>query len=134
MLELQKLDLGARTLLGAPGLTTRNKKLLGAPGRTTRSKNATRGFSVTTHPTRSTRRGPRLTRRWEAKAHVGMSDMVEHCSHGVNGGMLISRSDDGALLPLRSVCGPVCTRGWDRQRGEIKLCPAWAEIGSQNVS
>ena len=30
-------ELGAKTLLGAPGLTTRNKKLLGAPGRTTRS-------------------------------------------------------------------------------------------------
>ena len=30
--------LGARTLLGAPGIATRNKKLLGAPGRTTRSK------------------------------------------------------------------------------------------------
>ena len=30
-------QLGARTLLGAPGLT-RNKKLLGAPGITTRSK------------------------------------------------------------------------------------------------
>ena len=31
------------TLLGAPGITTRNKKLLGSPGRTTRSKDATRG-------------------------------------------------------------------------------------------
>ena len=30
--------LGARTLLGAPGLATRNKKLLGAPGLTTRNK------------------------------------------------------------------------------------------------
>ena len=30
-------------LLGAPGLTTRNKKLLGAPGIATRSKDATRG-------------------------------------------------------------------------------------------
>ena len=30
--------LGARTLLGAPGIATRSKKLLGAPGRTTRSK------------------------------------------------------------------------------------------------
>ena len=29
-------------LLGAPGLTSRNKKLLGAPGHTTRSKDATR--------------------------------------------------------------------------------------------
>ena len=37
--------LGARTLLGAPGLTTRNKKLLGAPGHTTRSK------SKVHHPT-----------------------------------------------------------------------------------
>ena len=35
--------LGARTLLGAPGRTTRNKKLLGAPGIATRSKDATRG-------------------------------------------------------------------------------------------
>ena len=34
---------GAKTLLGAPGLTTRNKKLLGAPGIATRSKDATRG-------------------------------------------------------------------------------------------
>ena len=32
------LLLGARTLLGAPGRTTRNNKLLGAPGITTRSK------------------------------------------------------------------------------------------------
>ena len=32
---------GARTLLRAPGLTTRNKKLLGAPGIATRSKKAT---------------------------------------------------------------------------------------------
>ena len=35
------LLLGARTLLGAPGRTTRNKKLLGAPGIATRSKDAT---------------------------------------------------------------------------------------------
>ena len=35
--------LGARMLLGAPGLTvTRNKKLLGAPGIATRSKDAAR--------------------------------------------------------------------------------------------
>ena len=31
-------DLGARTLLGAPGLTTRSKTLLGAKGIATRSK------------------------------------------------------------------------------------------------
>ena len=37
-LSLSALLLGARTLLGAPGRTTRNKKLLGAPGRTTRNK------------------------------------------------------------------------------------------------
>ena len=30
--------LGARMLLGAPGLTTSNKKLLGAPGSTTSNK------------------------------------------------------------------------------------------------
>ena len=36
-------QLGARTLLGAPGFTTRSKKLLGAPGIATRSKDATRG-------------------------------------------------------------------------------------------
>ena len=30
--KLLALLLGARTLLGAPGLTTRNKKLLGAKG------------------------------------------------------------------------------------------------------
>ena len=35
--------LGARTLLGAPGLTTRSKKLLGAPGIAARSKDTTRG-------------------------------------------------------------------------------------------
>ena len=35
------LLVGARTLLGAPGLTTRSKKL-GAPGIATRSKDATR--------------------------------------------------------------------------------------------
>ena len=40
---MDSLLLGARTLLGAPGLTTRNKKLLGAPGIATRSKDATRG-------------------------------------------------------------------------------------------
>ena len=53
---LLALSLGARTLLGAPGLTTRSKDatrgsalllgarmLLGAPGLTTRSKDATRG-------------------------------------------------------------------------------------------
>ena len=34
--------LGARTLLGAPGLTTRSKKLLGAKGIATRSKDASR--------------------------------------------------------------------------------------------
>ena len=33
--------LGARTLLGAPGIATRNKKLLGAKGIATRSKDAT---------------------------------------------------------------------------------------------
>ena len=32
-----------RTLLGAKGIATRNKKLLGAPGMATRSKDATRG-------------------------------------------------------------------------------------------
>ena len=32
--------LGARTLLGAPGLTPSNKKLLGAPGIATRSNKA----------------------------------------------------------------------------------------------
>ena len=36
------LLLGAKTLLGAPGLTTRNKKLLGTKGIATRSKDATR--------------------------------------------------------------------------------------------
>ena len=34
--------LGARTLLGAPGIATRNKKLLGAKGIAIRSKDATR--------------------------------------------------------------------------------------------
>ena len=34
-------DFDPRTLLGAPGLTTRNKKLLGAKGIATRSKDAT---------------------------------------------------------------------------------------------
>ena len=33
----------SKIYLGAPGLTTRNKKLLGAPGIATRSKDATRG-------------------------------------------------------------------------------------------
>ena len=37
-----------RTLLGAPGIATRNKKPLGAPGHTTRSKNAT--INVSTKP------------------------------------------------------------------------------------
>ena len=35
-------SLVARTLLGAPGIATSNKKLLGAPGLTTRSKDAIR--------------------------------------------------------------------------------------------
>ena len=35
------LLLGTRTLQGAPGHTTRNKKLLGDPGIAARSKNAT---------------------------------------------------------------------------------------------
>ena len=35
---LLPLLLGARTLLGAPGIATRNKKLLGAPALTTRNK------------------------------------------------------------------------------------------------
>ena len=38
--------LGARTLLGAPGLTIRNKKLLGAPGIATRNKDATRAIGI----------------------------------------------------------------------------------------
>ena len=38
------LSLGARTLLGAPGLTTRSKKLLGTKGIATRSKDATRAY------------------------------------------------------------------------------------------
>ena len=42
MFSANPVLLGARTLLGAPGLTTRNKKLLGAPGIATRSKDATR--------------------------------------------------------------------------------------------
>ena len=33
-----ELQIGARTLLGAPGHTSRNKKLLRAPGLTTRNK------------------------------------------------------------------------------------------------
>ena len=45
---LLALILGARMLLGAPGLkelagTTSSKELLGAPGLATRSKDATRG-------------------------------------------------------------------------------------------
>ena len=40
-------DLGARTLLGAPGRTTRSKKLLGALGIATRSKDATRNKNAT---------------------------------------------------------------------------------------
>ena len=39
--------LGARTLLGAPGLATRNKKLLGAPGIATRSKDACASSTLT---------------------------------------------------------------------------------------
>ena len=35
--------LGPRMLLGAPGLTTRNRELLGVKGIATRSKDATRG-------------------------------------------------------------------------------------------
>ena len=38
--------LGARTLLGAPGLTTRNKKLLGAPGIVTRSMESSRALGL----------------------------------------------------------------------------------------
>ena len=39
--EFYKKLLGARTRLGVPGLTTRNKKLLGAKGISTRSKDTT---------------------------------------------------------------------------------------------
>ena len=46
-LALQRsILLGARTLLGAPGIATSSKKLLGAPGLTTRSKDATRVHTV----------------------------------------------------------------------------------------
>ena len=41
-LNRNTLSLGARTLLGAPGLTTRNKKLLSTKGIATSSKDATR--------------------------------------------------------------------------------------------
>ena len=41
--QFSTLLLGARTLLRAPGLTTRNKKLPGAPGIAIRSKDATKG-------------------------------------------------------------------------------------------
>ena len=53
------LLLGARTLLGAPGLTTRSKRtLLGAKGIATRSKDATRG-SVSTRWASHVLRGDR---------------------------------------------------------------------------
>ena len=39
--SLISLLLGARTLLGAPGLNTRSKKLLGAPGIATSNKDST---------------------------------------------------------------------------------------------
>ena len=42
LLGWRPLLLGARTLLGAPGLTTRNKNLVGAPGIASRSKDAIR--------------------------------------------------------------------------------------------
>ena len=42
MFNVKESLLKARTLLGAPGIATRNKKLLGAPGIVTRSKDATR--------------------------------------------------------------------------------------------
>ena len=40
--------LGARTVLGPPGLATRSKKLLGAPGLTPRSKKLLRAGGLTT--------------------------------------------------------------------------------------
>ena len=40
--DARRPSLGAKTLLGAPGHTTRSKKLLGTKGIATRSKNATR--------------------------------------------------------------------------------------------
>ena len=40
-MDVLNIILGARTLLGAPGIATRNKKL-GAPGLTARSEDATR--------------------------------------------------------------------------------------------
>ena len=49
ILKASAFLLGARTLLGAPGIATRSKKLLGAPGRTTRSKKATKGFRLHAH-------------------------------------------------------------------------------------
>ena len=42
VLEGDVCDAIPRTLLGAPGLTTRNKKLLGTKGIATRSKDASR--------------------------------------------------------------------------------------------
>ena len=47
--------LGARTLLGAPGLTTRNKRLLGAPGIATSSKDASRLEAISSRSKDATR-------------------------------------------------------------------------------
>ena len=50
--------LGARTLLGAPGLTTRRKKLLGAKGIATRSKDAMRLEAIAMVPFSLSSLGP----------------------------------------------------------------------------
>ena len=42
LLGLLAILLGTRTLLGAKGIATRHKKLLGAPGLSARNKDATR--------------------------------------------------------------------------------------------
>ena len=55
---LLALLLGARTLLGAPGLTTRSKDATnGAPGLTTRSKDATNGAPGLTTRSKDATRG-----------------------------------------------------------------------------
>ena len=61
----RKETLGARTLLGAPGLTTRSKKLLEAPGIATRSKKllGTNSKHLTGVPAAHARKSSKRARR-----------------------------------------------------------------------
>ena len=84
---LEHKVLGARTLLGAPGIATRSKKLLVAPGLTTRSKKpcALRGLASCQPPdflaTWSTR--PRLKTQFAASLPQEMANTARSAERSV---------------------------------------------------